>query len=131
MWALRQTVILSTLLQAVACAWAEGPGPQNASVPGSPNVPSRPSPRMHYFLNERFISQMEKPATVEPKVESNFHGEPSGSVNNKPDPLDTKHPSGLNFVLTGPNPGLEYRFSEKDDVHFRIGRHGVAAAWSF
>jgi hypothetical protein len=128
MWAFRQTLLFSTLLQAVSCAWADNTLPQNPATPETPNPAARVLPRLH-FLNEQFLGQLEKSTTIDP----NFHHSVTNDARNKSELPESNRPPGLNFVLTGPHPGLEYKFSESGKVHLRIGSHGSSAAaeWSF
>jgi hypothetical protein len=127
MWAFRQTLLFSTLLQAVSSAWADNTLPPNPAAPEVPNPTVRVLPRLR-FLNEQFLGQLEKSTTIDP----NFHGATNG-INSKSELHENNRSPGLNFVLTGPHPGLEYKFSDNGKVHLRIGSHGgsAAAEWSF
>ena len=135
MWAFRRTLILSTLMQAATFAWAENTLPQNTSAPEGPNLTARSLPRLH-FLNEHFLNPVERTYPVDP----GFHSQTIGG-NGRFAPLDNAqdnaqysgHPPGLNFTLTGPHPGLEYKFSDNARVHLRANARGasVTAVWGF
>jgi hypothetical protein len=126
MWTFRHSLVLSSLLQAAAFAWADNTLPQNSTTPDASNSPVRSLPRMHFF-SERPLNPAEKSTKEDP----GFHSEISGN-SNKFAPLDTR-PPGLNFVLTGQHPGLEYKFSENAGVHFHANAHGAGATavWGF
>lgn len=129
MLATRKALILSTVLQASAFAWADNAATQSSAKLATPRAEAHPSPKIDY-LNLRVPLTHDDLDSHEAISHGGFSNGKSdiGALNVSP-PVGT----GLHLSTTDPRPSLIYKFSDKSTVHVHIGAHGANAStsWGF
>lgn len=127
MLAYRKALILSTVLQASGFAWADPTLPQNASKSMPPKTAVATPSRINY-LDLRLPSEREM-------EEQHPASTNTGAISAKTaqNSLNLAPASGLHLSQMDQRPALEYRLSDKNSVHFRVGPHGATAStsWGF